>query len=281
MRKGANLQAVFSTTNTPLRDLIEGSEDVRGALHSRLVTLQVSADQPFGVLASIPAGCATSREVIERLRAAADENYGVAGRAFMKRLVRAAATDEEYLCHIIARGLDSYLRDRCDAAGSARVGKCFALVAVARALARRYGVLPGAWGSVFGAVREVQGGFVAAEAKPRAKLRASALDAVRGYVKRERQHLIPVGDLTKPLAAAEFAKAAGFLRKRAGHGELLVPAARFQREFPDYIDMMRELRSAGLAKTEGGDRPKLTIKAPRAVCEGGRLYCVVISPAAG
>ena len=43
--------------------------------------------------------------------------------------------------------------------------------------------------------------------------------------------------------------------------------------------MMKELRSAGLAKTEGGERPKLTIKAPRAVSEAGRLYCVVINPA--
>jgi hypothetical protein len=272
--------AVLSTTNTPLEDLVEGSPEVRGALHSRMVTLRIDADRPFGVLASIPAGCATSREAMERLRVAADENYGVAGRAFMKRLVRDAATDEEYLRHIIARGLDSYLRRRSEAGGSARVAKCFALVAVAGALARRYGVLPEAWDLVFGTVHEVQDSLVAAEAMPKAKPRASALDAVSAYVARERGNLIPVGDLTRQLAAAEFEKAAGFLRKQAGRKELLVPAARFQREFPDHVAMMRELRSAGLAKTEGGDRPKLTIKAPRAVCEGGRLYCVVISPAA-
>ena len=80
------------------------------------------------------------------------------------------------------------------------MAKCFALVAFAGVLARRYGVLPEAWGSIVGAVREVQGSFVAAEAKPRAKLRASALDAVLAYVARERKNLFPVGDLTKPLA---------------------------------------------------------------------------------
>jgi hypothetical protein len=101
-------------------------------------------------------------------------------------------------------------------------------------------------------------------------------EAALSEVARERGNLIPVGDLTKPLAAAEFAQAAGFLRKQAGRTELLFPATRFQREFPDYIEMMRELRGAGLARTEGGERPKLTIKAPRAVCEAGRLYCVVI-----
>jgi hypothetical protein len=61
--------------------------------------------------------------------------------------------------------------------------------------------------------------------------------------------------------------------------ELLVLAARFQQEFPDYIAMMQELRGAMLARTEGGVRPKLTIKAPSAICRTGRVYCVVIGPA--
>ena len=67
------------------------------------------------------------------------------------------------------------------------------------------------------------------------------------YVARERKSLLPVGDLTKPLAVAEFAKAAGFLREQAGSTELLVPAARFQREFPDVIAVMREPRGAPLS----------------------------------
>jgi hypothetical protein len=208
-----------------------------------------------------------------------DENYGLAGRAFMKRLVEAAATDEEHLRGIIARGLDGHLRRRGEAGGSARVGKCFALVAVAGALARRYGVLPEAWGAGFGAVREVQGSFLAAEAKPKAKPRASALDAVLAYVARERKNLIPVGDLTKPVAAAEFEKAAGFLREQAGQTELLVPAAQFQREFPDHVAVMRKLRGAGLARTEGGEQPKLTIKVPSPICRTGRVYCILVGEA--
>jgi hypothetical protein len=102
---------------------------------------------------------------------------------------------------------------------------------------------------------------------------------VLAYVARERNNLIPAGDLTQPLAAAEFAKAAGFLREQAGRTELLVPAARFQREFHDHVAMMRELRGAGLARTEGGEQPKLTIKAPSPICWSGRVYCVVIGPA--
>jgi hypothetical protein len=40
--------------------------------------------------------------------------------------------------------------------------------------------------------------------------------------------------------------------------------------------MMRELCGAGLAQTEGGNQPKLTIKVPSAICGTGRVYCVVI-----
>jgi hypothetical protein len=54
--------------------------------------------------------------------------------------------------------------------------------------------------------------------------------------------------------------------KAAGRTELLVPAARFQREFPDHLAMVRELRGASLARTEGGEQPKLTIKVPSAIC---------------
>jgi hypothetical protein len=40
--------------------------------------------------------------------------------------------------------------------------------------------------------------------------------------------------------------------------------------------MMRDLRAAGLARTEGGEQPKLTIKAPSAICRMGRVYCIFL-----
>ncbi len=43
--------------------------------------------------------------------------------------------------------------------------------------------------------------------------------------------------------------------------------------------MMRELRGAGHARTEGGEQPKLTIKVPSAICRTGRVYCIVIGSA--
>jgi hypothetical protein len=56
----------------------------------------------------------------------------------------------------------------------------------------------------------------------------------------------------------------------------MFPAAQFQREFPNYRDMMRELRGTGLARTEGNDQP-LTIEVPSATWGTGRLNCIVVS----
>jgi hypothetical protein len=64
---------------------------------------------------------------------------------------------------------------------------------------------------------------------------------------RASEYLTSPRDLTGPLAAAEFAQAAGSLREQAGRTELLVPAALFQREFPDVIAVMREPRGAPLS----------------------------------
>ena len=125
----------------------------------------------------------------------------------------------------------------------------------------------------------MQRSLAEAEAKPKTQPRAGALDAVLAYVSRERKNLIAVADLNEPLSSAEFAKVAGFLCEQAGCTELLVPAARFQREFPKHVVMMRELRGAGLARTESGEQPKLTIKAASAICRTGRVYCVVLGTA--
>jgi hypothetical protein len=50
---------------------------------------------------------------------------------------------------------------------------------------------------------------------------------------------------------------------------------------PNHVAITRELRGAGLARTEGGEQPKLTIKVPSAICRTGRAYSVVIGIAPG
>jgi hypothetical protein len=167
-------------------------------------------------------------------------------------------------------------KDAGERENSARVSKLFALTAVAGALARRWGILPPSWGKLTKAVlevyRSVEGGESTA---PRPARPSAAIDRVRAYVEAHRKDLVNAADVKARYHSATFEAAAGFWRRLDdGSTEVLIPSQRFQREFPDYRFMMVELRDAGLARTEGGQKPKLTIKAPSNISASGRVYCI-------
>ena len=261
--------AMLSTTNKALADLVEDTADVRDAARSRMITIRIAADAPHGIFAMLPPGYATARAASEAMRNAADQLWGEAGRGFVAHLVGVVERDEARLRRDITRGLANYMRRDRVALASARAQKTFALVAVTAALAQRAGILPKAWGSPFDMIQAVAR---ASSGEP-----ADAVDplaAVRTYVEGHRVSLTEVATLAGPVSRAEFDAAPGFLRWTHGHPELLIPAARFQVTFPEHEAMMRALRDAGLAQTEGGLKPKLTIKTPRSVCGDGRVYCI-------
>jgi hypothetical protein len=154
---------------------------------------------------------------------------------------------------------------------SARVEKTFAMAYVAGLLAQRCGIIRKEWGPLLPAIREIHRSILSGSPP---KVRQSALERVGTYARSHRAYLIEVASLRRPLSPNEFEAATGFVRQAGGDREILIPSARFQREFSDFRPMMQELRDAGLAKTEGGEHPKLTIKAPSSICHSGRVYCI-------
>jgi hypothetical protein len=68
-----------------------------------MMTLLIPHEHPYGVLASLPQGFASTREAMEYLRSLVDVHYGTAGCAFISELVRAAAQDEPGLRREIER----------------------------------------------------------------------------------------------------------------------------------------------------------------------------------
>lgn len=110
--------------------------------------------------------------------------------------------------------------------------------------------------------------------KPEAK---QAQEQVNNYLKRNAARIINFEDLEGPLDLRNFHTNAGYLRRlNDGTTELLVPSPRFQEEVPDFVSVISALRAQGKAKTEGGAKPKLTIKAPHALCGSGRVYCIQV-----
>lgn len=262
--------AMLSTTNTALAELVNGSTQVRSALQSRRITIRIAPGAPHGGFAFLPPGYESARAASEAMVAVADDCWGTFGRAFVRRLVRAAERDEARLRQVIEDGLKSYIRQDRVPVGSARVQKSFALATVAAALAQRCGVLPKEWGSPLHLIQDV----ACAAASKEAPQVADPLAAMLAYVEAHRAALAEVSDLASPLSKADFEDAAGFLRRIGDDVELLVPATRFQDTFQDHEAVMRRLRDAGLAQTEGGRTPKLTIKTPKAICQEGRVYCI-------
>jgi hypothetical protein len=261
--------ALLSTTNTALADLLDGSAEVRDAAQSRMITIRIASGDSHGVFARVPANYTTAREACEAMRAAADHLFGTAGHGFIERLVRQIEVDEALLRRVIARSLATYmLKDRAPK-GSARVQKTFALVAVAAALAQRWGIMPKPWGSPMAMVQEV-----AQIASSESFVASDPLEVIRAYVKQHRKLFVEVAGMAGPMQRDEFEAANGFLRRSGGYEEALIPARRFQAIFPDYEKMMRALRDRGPAQTEGGLKPKLTIKTPRVISHEGRVYCV-------
>jgi Domain of unknown function (DUF927) len=269
--------ATLSTSNLPLSELIRAHKAVMGALHSRMCTIRVPEDSPHGVLASVPNGFRHSQDAMEALRANLDLNYGWPLRAFVEHLVKAAAQDEAGLRARIEKLMDHFEKE-LGRHGSARVKKTFAITFAAGVLARKWGILPKSWGLLLPALKQVYSmveGAAEAKSSPRGEMStARAMRRVRRYARRYRNELVRLRDIEGPYRPHVFDGARGFLQRVSGCDELLIPSRRFQKYFREPEDLARTLRSAGRMRTEGGKQPKLTIKAPRAICSGARVYCI-------
>ncbi|WP_227440289.1 DUF927 domain-containing protein [Methylobacterium sp. W2] len=271
--------AVLSTSNRRLSDLIEGSEAERGALTERMVTISIAPERPYGVLDHVPPGYSGSAVAVEALRAAINEHWGVAGTVFIERMQERIAHYEQDFRGTLKRVLDAHREAVSATIEKERVRKCFALVALAGMLARRWGIIPKPWGSPAEAVYAV-----ARETTDRQNSRSESasvapIQQIQTYFEKHRTHVVDVSTLQAPLSKVAFEATAGFVRQVEAATELMIPALRFQEAFSQHEALMRALRETGQARTESGRKPKLTIKTPRAICGDGRVYCVKLDMA--
>ncbi|GAB6843693.1 hypothetical protein JCM2811A_26950 [Methylorubrum rhodinum] len=269
--------ATLSTSNVPRRDLVKGDKTVLDALNSRIVTISIPEDHKLGVFQFVPRDFADAQAAAEHLRMAVNEHYGVAGRVFMRRLVAETARDEDQLRRKIEALMQRFYdaaHDEVPAKGMARGKKVLALTFVAGTLAQEWGVIPKSWGALLPATLAIYRSLVGASAAPVAP---SAVDLVRAYRKRNRGNIVRASRLKKPLTKGEFLQKAGVLRCSGKQMDLIVSAQRFQQEFPNYRAILNQLRDEGRAQTEGGQQPKLTIKAPGRICrDAPRVYCITV-----
>ncbi len=260
--------ALLSTTNSSIAEL-SGCDE---ATISRMVT--ITADLRHGILKSTPEGFADAKSAVEHLGRAVSDAYGTAGPAFAAALASASGKGADKLRAAIAKQLESYLAfPEAQNRKFARHAKVFALTAVAGFRAARNKVLPFTEKQVVRAVREIHRRTIGMPEPDAPEL----IHQILAYLDRVRAKLVRVADLEEPLSPERFVRKAGFVLKVDDVYELYVPSGRFQREFPDFKDLMKALRAQGRARTENGKKPKLTVKTPNAICAKGRVYCIKLT----
>ncbi|MCP2080864.1 UNVERIFIED_ORG: hypothetical protein J2W74_002050 [Methylorubrum zatmanii] len=269
--------ATLSTSNVPQRDLLKAPAAIVDAVASRILTVAIPKEHKLGVFRTVPAGFGNARAAAEHLRTAVNENYGVAGRAFVRQLVAAVVRDEDALRAKIERLMGEFntaAREEAVVKGKARGEKTVALTHAGGMLAREWGVIPESWGPLLPATLAVYHAHAAASDAPYAP---PAIERVRAFRARNRGKFGRARQGEWPYNEAEFSKKPGVLRRKGKQLQLLIPAKRFRQEFPDHIDMLKQLRDEGRAQTEGGKQPKNTIKLPGRICQAApRVYCITI-----
>ncbi|MER9504708.1 DUF927 domain-containing protein [Mesorhizobium sp. M0579] len=260
--------ALLSTSNDPLTNFVKASAVKKAGAQSRMATVTIDKNQPLGVLKFMPEGFKSSRAAMKHLRRVAHTSYGVAGRAFVHRLVE---SDPEEIQVEVDKQMARFLRRLRpqDGNGTSRAEQMFAAAFAAGILARKWGILPKRWGKLAPALLAVANCIDGSAASQ--GLHPSAMDRIKAYLKTVQADLIEYKRLKKPMDRQEFSNAAGVWRDLNGRRELTISTVRFQKEFPDHRDVMKELRASGAIKSENG---KLSIKAPRYVCESGRVYVI-------
>lgn len=269
--------ALLSTSNEALSQLVKASKTVVGAVSSRMVTINVS--KASGFLDTVPDHYEDASEAAAELRKDCARNYAHPGRIFAARLVEAAAEDEDKLRRQIAKGMAAFLeqlRHRRGTDGtSERVKTVFTMIFAAGTLARRWGLLPEEWGgltkSLLNVFDRMEGRSVTT-----GDTASSALERVKKYAREHGAAIVRVKTMSGPVSFKKFSGSPGYLLRRDGKMAVLIPSDRFQLEFVDHKAMMQELRRLGLAKTEGGKKPKLTVKTPSAICAEGRVYWILL-----
>ncbi|TXN73693.1 DUF927 domain-containing protein [Methylobacterium sp. WL6] len=269
--------ATLSTSNVPQRDLLKAPSAIVDAVASRILTVAIPKEHELGVFRTVPAGFVNARAAAEHLRIAVDENYGIAGRAFVRHLVAAVVRDESALRAKIERLMAEFkiaAREEAVVKGKARGEKTVALTHAVGIFAREWGVLPESWGALLPATLAVYHSHATAGDAP---YTPPAIERVRAFRARNRGKFGRARDGRWPYNDAEFLEKPGVLRLKGKQLQLLIPAQRFRREFPDHIDMLKQLRDEGRAQTEGGKQPKNTIKLPGRICRTApRVYCITI-----
>lgn len=270
---------VLSTANTPLWEVLKGSqEDAGQAALSRMFSIRVARHTREGglrIFTKRPAGFSQIEEAARALRNAVSIAYGSAGPAFAQVLVNQLAADpvrfrqDVFEKFTAVRNRLAELSPRQDA----RHLDMMAAIELAATLAQEGDVLPLAWGSPQHVVEAVLGSLYTPNSERQLQLRATwvafgrRLRRLRERGKIVRSGLLPIDndydDYDAILNQPSEARRVLFFDPNA-----------FKSEFKNADGLLKTARSLGFLHRHASEPDRYTIKAPRGTArfEGQRVY---------
>ncbi len=259
--------------NEPLASLTAGlSGGINEAAADRLITLPIG-DREFGLLEHCPSGFDDVRDFVKHLMACATRQHGTAIRAFLAGLVQHRHENEEGLRKRIDKLLKGFRRRvgvRKNDGSAGRVADAFGLVMVAGRLAQYYKVLPKSFDCAAAAefcYRLAQGTRVAEETFVEQLIRIS-----RG------SDVIPLEKSMPFRSNTQLDETTAFLhRGRRGRSELIFWPRSFQRQFPNFVRLLRRPEvDRMLIKEKFKGELRSTTKRSIRPGKMERVYCFVL-----
>lgn len=174
---------VLSTGETSLSSMLSrGPNRVQAGQEVRLIDLPADAGADMGLFEQVPEGD-TPNSFARRLGQASTEHYGVAGPAFVERLI----ADGRAGYDSANRRIGSFVEEHCadDVDGQVRrVAYRFGLAAVAGELAIQYGVLPWKDGAAYQAAGRCFRDWLAERESTTAHEATAGIERVRDFLLR-------------------------------------------------------------------------------------------------
>nr|WP_324292726.1 DUF927 domain-containing protein [uncultured Cohaesibacter sp.] len=260
--------AMLTTGNKPFADRYRGDPDTIEAARSRVISIEI--DGP--IISDVPEGFGSTREAADYLRKLADQQYGTAGRAFVKKISQACIRGDGRFKARIASLIAEFrgFVAESDNPGE-RIVDIFGITYAAMVLAKEWKIFPRSFAdpkrSVLLVFKMVSGSMLkyqqlSPEDAIRSVIRKNADNIQFGRMKGARRtraikstpfgHRIgsPSGLVTYYLDPEKTRKALGFNQRQ----------------------MLRELKEDGILKGENGKNPRLVTKAPEYIALEGRVY---------
>ncbi|TGS19031.1 DUF927 domain-containing protein [Mesorhizobium sp. M2E.F.Ca.ET.209.01.1.1] len=264
--------ALLSTANEASKDAMQGKADVVAAAGSRTCTIAFKGP----IMTVCPEGFSNPEKAMYGLRKFCDVQYGTAGRKFVQAVAKQVKeSGAKALGDRIELLMSDFRSQVSSKEAPARVVNAFALTYAAGRLARAWGVLPAFEQTIAKAVRtifDLASPATASESKDIEWALERTQSVLQKYATRTR-------DLNEGKAAHIFWEPP-FAYRKSVHKVVTyyVPTENLQQALgSDCQRVLQRLRADGKLKSEGGNKPKLSIKAPTFVPVGGqRVYCITL-----